>query len=139
MKFTKPFLVVFAMVASGLVGALIGLPVTNWASKNQPKPFVAVILSDDDAKFTIPEELEQGINQAMQASGPKIKTSNQDVAISFFPSLPNALDIKATVEEKCLDDDNCIAIVGNSDSTATTVTLDTIPVSYTHLTLPTKA
>lgn len=82
-------------------------------------PYVAVILSDEQENFTIPEELQEGI----RSRGTVISTGNGPVQIRFFIGGREPQRIRRTVHDDCLVNKDCIAIVGNSDSTTTTIML----------------
>jgi ABC-type branched-subunit amino acid transport system substrate-binding protein len=117
---------VLTLVLGGIIGALISLPIQDWWNHTKADPFVAVILSNDDPNFTIPMELKQGIQQAMN-SRPSIETPNQQsVGIQFVQTALTPDDTADAVRKKCLQIPACIAIVGASDSTTTTAALKEI-------------
>jgi ABC-type branched-subunit amino acid transport system substrate-binding protein len=115
-----------ALLGAAIVGALVALPIQDVWNARRGQPFVAVILSNSNPNFTIPMELRQGIQYAM-AGPPTIPTPNQEsVEIKFVLSSLTAEDTARDVRERCIDDPDCIAIVGASDSTTTTATLEEI-------------
>lgn len=116
------------LVAAGVIGAIVGLPIQDLydSSKLVSHPFVAVVLSNEDPSFTIPMELKQGIQQAMNTR-PSIETPDrQSVAIQFVPTALTPDDTANAVRTRCLVNPDCIAIVGASDSTTTTAALKEI-------------
>jgi len=121
-----PIMRVVLFVLTLVFGALISLLIQDWWNRSKADPFVVVILSNDDPNFTIPMELKQGIQQAMN-SRPSIETPNQQsVGIQFLPTAATPNDTADAVRTRCLQMPACIAIVGASDSTTTTAALKEI-------------
>ncbi|MEA3031984.1 MAG: hypothetical protein QOG13_3309 [Sphingomonadales bacterium] len=106
-----------------ILGAIIAMILQAVWDARKSHPFVAVILSNDDPNFTIPMELKRGIQAAM-ANVPSISTPDQQsVEVRFVQSSLTPTDTAQAVRRECLDVDDCIAIVGASDSTTTAATL----------------
>jgi hypothetical protein len=114
------------LLLGAALGTVFGIFAQSVLDTRRDHPFVAVILSNSDPNFTIPMELRRGMQDAM-AGGPSIMTPNQQpVEVRFILSPLTPEDTARTVRTQCLDDRDCIAIVGASDSTTTTATLSEI-------------
>lgn len=108
------------LLVAGILGAFISIWISEFRESHREAPFVAVILSNSDRNFTIPMELRQGMTE----KGPKISARNQQlVEIVYILTDLTAEDTRQAVRRDCLKKENCLAIVGASDSTTTAAAL----------------
>lgn len=93
----------------------------NNATKEGDKYVAVVITNKSDESFTIPQEFRQGFGDATYLP------FNGDQKIKFIKE-DDALSTKQAelIANKLVKDENCVLIIGNSTSTLTEVTLNTI-------------
>lgn len=124
-KFWKGFWTFFKWLGLTLTVAIIGWFVREWLTSKKdgdlsPK-YIAVVMSGTDRTFTIPLEFKQGFGDET-----KITTSKgQNISIEKKDD-QYSIEQAKIIADKLVKDENCVMIIGNSNSQLTEITLNSI-------------
>lgn len=114
------------IVAFGLlfavISAIVDKPIDDAWQNSKTKPFVAVIMAQDERDFSIPLELWNGIDEVGQTLDGRFG----EVGIKLFKPRRTKEDAGQWAVRECLMIEECVAIVGGADSSTTAKILDEI-------------
>ncbi len=124
-KFFKIFWTFFKWLGLTLTVAIIGWFVrellTSQKNGDLTPKYIAVVMSGTDKTFTIPLEFKQGFGDET-----KITTSRgQNISIEKKDD-QYSIEQAKIVADKLVSDENCVMIIGNSNSQLTEITLNSI-------------
>lgn len=88
---------------------------------NKQKKYIAVVMSRNNEAFTIPREFLEGFGSKTQ-----LKNQNDEYINIRYPQDLSSIDQTERKAEELVNDENCVLIIGNSNSELTKITLNKI-------------
>jgi ABC-type branched-subunit amino acid transport system substrate-binding protein len=111
-------------ICLSLLAAAIWASMTWLASKPFFDPYVAVVLARKQIDFAIPAEFQIGFDRGQLNKANFFETKNKRrVRIRPMEDFGSIIEAERIANE-LLNDPNCILVIGNSNSTVTSATLD---------------
>ncbi|MCK4886926.1 MAG: hypothetical protein KAS96_06020 [Planctomycetes bacterium] len=129
-KLRRKLLWIGAMVIGTIVGLVVSASWDKIKAFFESEPYVAVLVSTKTIDFDIPKDFIDGFNHARMEKGKHYFSSknNDKIQIRYEEDFLSK-EKTAIVSEKLNSDDNCILIIGNSNSTLTSINLDVLMAS----------
>lgn len=120
----KIIVFVVSLTVAGVTGAFFEEIYYWWRSGPDFEPYVAVVVSKESIDFAIPEEFLRGFQDGASEGRTFIETRDgRKVDIRTLEDL-GSVDEAARIAQQLVTDENCILVIGNSNSTLTARTLD---------------
>ena len=120
---TKRIVALIGIFLVAVISWFVVKPLDWWSKGDTRDKYIAVVITNkSDATFTIPKEFRQGFGDP-----PPFKSfgTNQNIRFEKMDDLLSTEQAKI-IAQKLLADENCIMIIGNSTSSLTEVTLNSI-------------
>ncbi len=108
--------------ANGIIEGLSFEKFSDLLKGDTSAKYVAVVMSGSDPNFKIPKEFKEGFGDDRKI---KLTNKTQDINVEKEEDL-NSKEQAKIKAEALVNDENCVAIIGNSNSELTEITLNTI-------------
>jgi ABC-type branched-subunit amino acid transport system substrate-binding protein len=107
-----------------LVGVIIGYCAPRYINKFEVgQPYVALVMSPESSLSPVSKEFMEGWQAKVEGKSYLITTKGVKVLVREFDDLDSPEDA-GRYAEKLLNDPDCVLVIGNSNSTLTSTTLD---------------
>lgn len=112
---------VLGIILGGIIIYFVHKTIRNNEDVILNNKYVAVIMSDSDKSFSIPIEFKKGFGNETN-----IKINNKQKIEIIFKDDQNSAQQAKIIADELVNDDRCVLIIGNSNSSLTQVTLNSI-------------
>lgn len=122
---SRPLVIGFSIAASLFIGIFASVLYDFGKSyfDGAFKPYVAVVLARKQVDFGVPAEFQKGFDKKFNGKGAYFETKDgRKVDIKLFEDFGSIEEAKRIAKELA-NDEECILVIGNSNSTVTSVTL----------------